>query len=57
MKFKAMLIPGVVCSQFVATRSLFSKESLAGKEQGPVSLIDLSDDAIHAIAENFAKKY
>lgn len=57
MKFKAMLIPGVVCSQFVATRSLFSKESLAGKEQGPVSFIDLSDDAIHAIAENFAKKY
>lgn len=57
MKNKAMLILGVVCSQFAVTQSLFSKDTSASKEQGTVSFIDLSDEAINAIAEDFAKKY
>ena len=57
MNIRAMLILGVVCSQHVATQSLFSKDTLAIKEQGTVSFIDHSDDAINAIAEDFAKKY
>ena len=57
MKIKAMLILGVVCSQFVATQSLFSKDTSASKEQGTISFINYSDDAINAIAEDFAKNY
>ncbi|HEY5510153.1 MAG TPA: PmoA family protein [Prolixibacteraceae bacterium] len=43
MKFRAMLILGVIGLQLVATQTLFSKDTPVGKEQGTVSFVDKSD--------------